>query len=87
MWSRESRYIAFVPLANFTSGTLDLLQIMRWAMAQGWLATNSTLNQICFGVEIVSTDDADDTFKVTASSIETKLRPRGDHPSPRGVSQ
>jgi hypothetical protein len=48
---------------------------MKWTMAKGWLSTNSTLNQICFGVETVSTGDADATFRVSAFSINTKLRP------------
>ncbi len=65
-----SGYIAFVPTANFTSGTLDLLEMMNWTIAQGWLPAQSTLNQICFGVEIVSTDDTDATFTVTDFSIE-----------------
>lgn len=65
-----SGYIAFVPTANFTSGTLDLLEMANWTIAQGWLPASSTLNQICFGVEIVSTDDADATFAVTAFAIE-----------------
>ena len=76
----KGRYIAFVPTANFTSGALDLLQMMNWTMAQGWLATHSTLSQVCFGVEIVSTDDADAAFKVTAFSIEAKLRPKAPAP-------
>ena len=65
-----SGYIAFVPTANFTAGSLDLLAIMNWTIAQGWLPAQSTLNQICFGVEIVSTEDAEVTFAVTAFSIE-----------------
>ena len=66
----DNSYIAFVPTANFTSGTLDLLEIANWTIAQGWLPPQSTLNQICFGVEIVSTNDADATFAVTTFSIQ-----------------
>ncbi|UCD50457.1 MAG: hypothetical protein JSW27_23395 [Phycisphaerales bacterium] len=66
----DSGYIAFVPTANFTSGTLDLLEMANWTIAQGWLPARSTLGQICFGVEIVSTGDTDATFAVTAFSIE-----------------
>lgn len=71
---RSSGYIAFVAATNFTSGTVNLLDIMKWTMAKGWLSTNSTLNQIDFGVEIVSTDDADAKFQVTTFSIDTKLK-------------
>jgi hypothetical protein len=72
----DSGYIAFVATTNFTSGTVNLLDITKWAIARGWFASNSTLDQICFGVEIVSTDDADATFRVTAFSIDAELRPR-----------
>jgi hypothetical protein len=65
----NSRYIAFVPTAVLTSGTLDLLQIFTWTMSQGWLPADSTLGQICYGVEIVSTDGADATFQFTDFSI------------------
>ncbi len=68
----NSGYIAFVAATNFTSGTVDLLEITKWTIAKGWLAPQSTLNQICFGVEIVSTDDADAKFQVAAFSIEAK---------------
>jgi len=69
----SNRYIAFVATTNFTSGTVNLLDFIKWTMAEGWLASKSSLNQICFGVEIVSTDDTDATFQVTAFSIDTKL--------------
>lgn len=72
---RSSGYIAFVATTNFTSGTVNLLDIMKWAMAKGWFSSKSTLNQICFGVEVVSTDDADATFRVTAFSIDAMSRP------------
>ena len=71
-----SGYIAFVATTNFTSGTVNLLDLMKWAVAKGWFSSKSTLSQICFGVEIVSTDDADATFRVTAFSIDAKLRSR-----------
>ena len=73
--NRSSGYIAFVATTNFTSGTVDLLEVMKWVIAQGWVSSKSTLNQICFGVEVVSTDDAKATFRVTAFSIDAKLQP------------
>jgi hypothetical protein len=77
-----SGYIAFVATANFTSGTVNLLDIMKWAIAKDWLPGKSTLNQICFGIELVSTDDTDATFKASAFSIETKLRTSLNSPGP-----
>lgn len=70
----SSGYIAFVATTNFNSGIVDLLEIMKWTAAKGWLPSTATLNQICFGVEIVSTDDADATFRVTAFSIDAKSK-------------
>ncbi len=75
----NSGYIAFVPTANFTSGTMDLLEIMNWTIAKGRLSAKSTLNQICFGVEIVSTDDADATFQVSTFSIDANLKASKRH--------
>ena len=65
----DNHYIAFVPTSAFTSGTIDLLQLFKWTMTQGWLSTTSTLGQICFGVEIVSTAGADARFDFTDFSI------------------
>jgi hypothetical protein len=78
----SSDYIAFVPTANFTSGTVNLLDIIKWVMAKGWLSEQSTLYQICYGVEIVCTDDAEATFQVTAFSIDAKSKPTHDFTAP-----
>jgi hypothetical protein len=48
-----------------TSGTVDLLEIFDWVMAQGWLGSDATLGQIGFGVEIVSTDGSEARFSIT----------------------
>jgi hypothetical protein len=82
--ARGSGYLAFVATTNFTQGTVNLLDIIKWTTAKGWLSSNSTLNQICFGVEVVSTDDADATFRVTAFSIDAKLQPKPDPKAPAG---
>ena len=70
----NSGYIAFVAVTNFTSGTVNLLEMMKWTMAKGWLASTSTVNQICFGVEMVSTADAEAQFEVSAFSIDGKFK-------------
>lgn len=80
----DSGYIAFVATTNFTSGTVNLLEFMTWAIAKGWFSSKSTLNQICFGVEVVSTDDADATFRVTAFSVDATLKPRLEPTAPAG---
>lgn len=68
----DNHYIAFVAATNVTSGKLNLLDIMKWTMAKHWIPGHSTLDQICFGVEVVSTDDSDATFRVTEFSITAK---------------
>jgi hypothetical protein len=85
----SSGYIAFVATTNFTSGTVNLLNIVKWAIAKGWLSSTPTLNQICFGAEMVSTDDAEATFKVTAFSIDARLglTPSATRPTSDGTYQ
>jgi hypothetical protein len=68
----DSGYIAFVPTATVTAGTLNLLDMFKWTIAQGWLAADSTLNQICYGVEIVSTAGTNQTFTFTNFSVTSK---------------
>lgn len=65
----DSSYIAFVPAQAMTSGQLNLREMLNWLMSKGWLDSNSTLGQICFGIEIVSTQGADATFAVTDFSV------------------
>ncbi len=64
-----SDYIAFVPKTTMTSGSLDLLQIFNWVIGKGWMPANSTLGQICYGVEIVSTGGSPARFDFTNFSI------------------
>jgi hypothetical protein len=67
----DNHYIAFVPKAVTTSGSINLLEIIKWTIAQGWLTASSTLGQICYGVEIVSTNGKSETFTFTDFSITT----------------
>lgn len=69
--SWDWQYVAFVPTSAVTSGSVDLLEILRWMTAQGWITTSATLDQVCFGVEIVSTGGRDATFTFTDFSIST----------------
>jgi Glycosyl hydrolase family 12 len=70
VWKSGS-YIAFVADANFTSGSVDLLEIFDWIIAKGWIPASSTLGQICYGVELVSTNSAPATFNFTDFSVAT----------------
>ena len=64
-------YIAFIPTVVFTSGTVDILEIFNWTISKGWLPANSTLGQLDFGVEFVSTNGTNAVFKCTDFSITT----------------
>jgi Glycosyl hydrolase family 12 len=68
----DNKYIAFVPKAVTTSGSLDLLQFFNWTISKGWLPANSTLGQIDYGVEICSTNNRPATFHFTDFSITSR---------------
>jgi len=70
VWKSGS-YIAFVADSNFTSGTVNLLQIFNWIMARGWIPASSTVGQIDYGAELVSTNSAPATFSFSNFSIST----------------
>jgi hypothetical protein len=64
--------ITLVATQTFTSGTVDLLGIFAWTLAQGMIPSGSTLSQIEFGVEIVSTDGTNATFYFDEYSVVTQ---------------
>jgi glycosyl hydrolase family 12 len=68
---KNGNYIAFVPDHNFTAGSMDLLEFFNWVIAKGWMPATSTLGQIDYGAEIVSTNSAPATFRFTNFSIST----------------
>jgi hypothetical protein len=65
VWRNGDNYFAFVANANFTSGTLNLLEVFDWIIAKGWMPASSTLGQIGYGAEIVSTRGVPATFTFT----------------------
>jgi hypothetical protein len=69
--TNDNGYIALVPSngARLTKGSLDLKAILNYLVAQGKIVTSSTVDQIGFGVELVSTDSSNQTFTVNDFSI------------------
>jgi hypothetical protein len=65
----DNEYLAFVPARPLTSGTLDLRAFLDHLIDKGRVPADATLGQICFGVEIVSTDGKPATFRFTDFSI------------------
>jgi hypothetical protein len=67
----NNRYIAFVVTSTVTAGTVNLLEILKYPIGEGWLGAGATLGQICYGVEIVSTGGVEQTFDFTDFSISS----------------
>jgi Glycosyl hydrolase family 12 len=70
VWKSGS-YIAFVADANFSAASMNLLQFFNWVIAQGWIPASSTLGQIDYGAEIVSTNNVPATFTFANFSVST----------------
>jgi len=66
----NGNYIAFVANSNFTSGTMNLLAFFQWITGQGWIPGNSTLGQVDYGVELVSTNSVPATFTFSDFSVD-----------------
>jgi hypothetical protein len=61
----DDEYLAFVPARTLTSGTLDLRAFLDYLLDNGRVPKDSTLGQICYGVEVVATGGKPATFAVT----------------------
>jgi Glycosyl hydrolase family 12 len=68
VWKSGS-YIAFVAKANFTAGTMNLLDFFQWIIGKGWIPADSTLSQVCYGAELVSTSGVPATFSFSNYSV------------------
>jgi len=66
---RDGTYIALVATSNFTSGTMNLLTFFQWIISQGWMPSNSTLGQVDYGAELVSTNNVPATFTFSNFSV------------------
>ncbi|MDT0214366.1 hypothetical protein Q9R29_10750 [Rothia sp. ARF10] len=64
-------YIAFVPSggARITSGTLDIKAMLTYLVARGRVSASATVDQICYGAEIVDTGGSRATWNFTNFSI------------------
>jgi hypothetical protein len=49
-----SNVVSFVRQGNINSGTVDILAILNWTAAQGWISTTSNLGKFQWGFEITS---------------------------------
>jgi glycosyl hydrolase family 12 len=69
VWKTTGNYIAFVASTNFTSGTANLLDFFQWLMMKGWIPGNTTLGQVDYGAELVSTNGVPATFTFSDFSV------------------
>jgi hypothetical protein len=68
LWaSSDNSYIAFVPSDGraYPSGTLDLTAFFNYLIQQGRVLSTSTLSQIDYGIEVVSTGGGTVRYNVT----------------------
>jgi hypothetical protein len=69
VWKGNNGPVSFVSNANVNSGTMNLLPFFQWLIARGWEPANSSLYQVDYGVEIVSTNSAPETFGFSDFSV------------------
>ncbi|HET8766479.1 MAG TPA: hypothetical protein VFM86_04055, partial [Pedococcus sp.] len=66
-------YIAFVPSggARLTSGTIDIKAMLDYLVSQGRVTNGSaaTVDQVCYGVEVVDTGGSPATWQFTNFSL------------------
>jgi Glycosyl hydrolase family 12 len=68
---KAGTFITFEATRNFSSGSMNLLTFFKWIMARGWIPANSTLSQIDYGVELISTNNAPARFTFSNFSVTT----------------
>jgi hypothetical protein len=61
--------VSFYATTNFTSGTVNLLQLFDYGVSNGWLTSNPTVSQISFGTEVCSTNGTSATWTVSDYSV------------------
>ncbi len=66
------QYIAFVDRSNHLSGRVNLLDFFNYVISRGWMPRSSTLDQICHGVELVSTNSRPEKFTINNFAINMK---------------
>jgi hypothetical protein len=69
VWQQAGGPITFVSDANVSAGDLNLLPFFQWLTSNGYESTSSTLNQVAFGAQIVSTNGTQETFGFNNFSV------------------
>jgi hypothetical protein len=65
----DANVISLVATSTMRSGNINLMEMIQWAIARGWIPANPTVNQIGYGVEICDTDNISTKFEFTDFSV------------------
>jgi hypothetical protein len=68
----DHSYLAYVPDRPLHHGTIALKKRLGYLVSHGLMPRSSTVGQICFGYEIVSTQGSPARFKIDRFSITSK---------------
>ena len=71
VWQEAGGPITFVSDTNVTAGDLNLLQFFQWLISKGYEPANSNLQQVDYGVEINTTNGAQETFGFNNFSVSS----------------
>jgi len=75
LWSSDNNhYLAFVANKPLGHGTISLKKRMTYLMSHGYLPQGSTVGQVDFGYEIVSTGGKAHTFKIDRFSVTSRMK-------------
>jgi hypothetical protein len=75
LWATgDHGYLAFTPNKPLAHGTIGLKKRLSYLVRHGYLPQGSTVGQICFGYEIVSTGGTSQRFKIDRFSIASPRR-------------
>ena len=70
----DHSYLAYVPNKPLPAGTIALKKRLTYLTSHGYLAKGSTVGQVDFGYEIVSTGGSSQRFKVDRFSISSSRK-------------
>lgn len=70
----DNSILSFVPNKVKHHGAINLLKRLKYLVRHGYVQRGSTVGQICFGYEIVSTDGSPATFKIDRFAIRSTRR-------------
>jgi hypothetical protein len=70
----DHSYLAYLPNKPLPTGTIALKARLGYLISHGFLARGSTVGQVCFGYEIVSTNGSSHRFKVDRFSVSSSRK-------------